>query len=507
MPEDIAKPQRHRRIRRRKPLVLRLSPALWIVFYFVAAFFFWGMRPLWSPDEGRYAEAARGMMQYGSGIVPHLFAKPHLTKPPVTYWAIAAGMELLGRNTWGARLFLAGAFFGTILAVVTLARSWGWSRRNRYLAGGIFCTSALPFAAGNVLTTDMFLTFFMTLGLAAAWRVWTGTRHPEVWRGVFWLSFAMAFLTKGPPGWLSLLGLALFWFLRPSGARGSLWSWRWFVAFLMVSASWYAALMIRDATLVEYFLKDEVLDRVLTDDHGRENPPWIYSYILLGGVFPWVFLWPAFFRRAWGSIRGGYRQMGSPELFSVLWFGTSLLVFCISKSRMPLYVLPLFVPLAIWFGKLLPASGVWRWAAHNATHRKVLKFAAGAWIVILMVSRLVPEWGAPERTHLRFTRELERWAEGTPDREHFFARERPISALIPFYLDAEVFALHIGWGDLTDWVLEHQDPGTRAVFIIENDDSGDVPEFATNWEVLAADHKYLAIGMRPNRLEELRSLP
>ena len=43
---------------------------------------------LLEPDEGRYAQIAREMLQRGEWIVPHLQGEPYLDKPPLFYWLV-----------------------------------------------------------------------------------------------------------------------------------------------------------------------------------------------------------------------------------------------------------------------------------------------------------------------------------------------------------------------------------------------------------------------------------
>ena len=73
---------------------------------------FQGVRPLWEPDEGRYTAVAMEMLRQGDWLKPQLHREqPHWTKPPLTYWVIAASVSFLGRNEFAARLVSSLSFF------------------------------------------------------------------------------------------------------------------------------------------------------------------------------------------------------------------------------------------------------------------------------------------------------------------------------------------------------------------------------------------------------------
>ena len=71
-------------------------PALTLFAFFILL----GNRPLNEPDEGRYSEVAREMIETGNWLVPHFWYLPHLDKPPLTYWLVAVSMKIFGQNEW-----------------------------------------------------------------------------------------------------------------------------------------------------------------------------------------------------------------------------------------------------------------------------------------------------------------------------------------------------------------------------------------------------------------------
>jgi 4-amino-4-deoxy-L-arabinose transferase-like glycosyltransferase len=63
-----------------------------------------GVRPLFRPDEDRYAEIPREMLASGDWVVPHLNGIPYLEKPALGYWLGAISIRAFGHNPFAVRL-------------------------------------------------------------------------------------------------------------------------------------------------------------------------------------------------------------------------------------------------------------------------------------------------------------------------------------------------------------------------------------------------------------------
>jgi len=148
------------------------QPAWWLVaLLVVVAFAFQGTRAIFEPDEGRYTATAINMLESGDWLVPTLDGeRPHLTKPPMVYWAIAASIGAFGYNEWAARLPGALAFVGTGLLLFGLGRRFCPSRP--YLPAVTWALSLAPMAGANVVSTDVLLMFFETAAMYAFVEAW-----------------------------------------------------------------------------------------------------------------------------------------------------------------------------------------------------------------------------------------------------------------------------------------------------------------------------------------------
>lgn len=74
------------------PSIPRSKATIWLVILALTiGFGLLGSRPLWEPDEGRYANVALVMLESGNWVDPMRNQDiEHWTKPPMTYWAPAS---------------------------------------------------------------------------------------------------------------------------------------------------------------------------------------------------------------------------------------------------------------------------------------------------------------------------------------------------------------------------------------------------------------------------------
>ncbi len=328
---------------------------LWLVALLcLMAFAFQGTRGLWEPDEGRYSSGGIHMERSGNWLIPTVDGEtPHLTKPPMTYWALAASFAALGDNEWAARLPGALAYVGTGLFVFGLGRRL--CPRRPWLPAVVWGLSFAPVIAANVVSTDPLLVLFETAAMYAFVEAWS--RDPAAarpWYVWMWFAWGLAFMTKGPPGMLPLLAMTLMLAVHDRSRLRAMYRPAGLALFLVVGFGWFGIVVAQQPDRLGYFLGYEVYDRVFTSAHDR-NSQWygafkVYLPVLLAGALPWIVLATI----AGGGPLAGYRalrdRLGTRDrqwLLLCYWLLLPLAVFFLARSRLQLYVLPLFVPMAL----------------------------------------------------------------------------------------------------------------------------------------------------------------
>jgi 4-amino-4-deoxy-L-arabinose transferase len=321
---------------------------------------------LYEPDEGRYTAVAMEMLRQGNWLEPHLHREqPHWTKPPLTYWVIAASVSFLGRNEFAARLVSSLSFLFTTYLVYLLGHLF--LERRAWLASLVYASFLLTSVASNIITTDGLLTLWETAAICAyAYASWGKNRVAAPrWVLVMWGALGLAFLTKGPPGLLPLTAIIAhrLWPGSDTGYPRLRWLPGLFIM-IGIGLSWFILVIALRPELGRYFIVNEIYGRVVTGEHGR-NSEWykaivIYLPVLILGTLPWTF-WLA--RYVYSSGRTFLQSRQDPmarnqaqDLFLLLWLFCPLFIFVVSSSRLPLYLLPLFVPMSLLAARGLEAS-------------------------------------------------------------------------------------------------------------------------------------------------------
>lgn len=354
-------------------------------------FLFLGAPPLANPDEGRYAEIPREMVETGDWLTPRLNGVAYFEKPPLTYWGVALVQVLLGPGEGALRaipvLFSLGGIGLTYLATRRI-----FGRVAGVLAATVLGTSIFYFALSRILLLDMAVSVFVSATLFCfilGVRESRPTRRRALFHGLY-LSAALATLSKGLmgvllPGAVMFLWLLIFnqWRrLRPLYLPGGV------GLFLLIAAPWHLLAAQRNPTWAHFYFVHEHWERFTTTVHARAQPWWYFAPVVLGGLFPWTGFLPGAFQAILG--RWGQRREKADAWFFALWAGFMILFFSASQSKLPPYVLPAFPPLAVLIGAGL--AGRTSGAPTGGVRGGIAVFGAvgGALAVALIVVALRP---------------------------------------------------------------------------------------------------------------------
>jgi 4-amino-4-deoxy-L-arabinose transferase len=305
-------------------------------------------------SEARYAEIGREMLTGGDWLHPRLLGIQHFHKPPLTYWLTAAGLGLFGGSAAAVRVLPVLAVLAQVALVYGLALLiFARDRRRALAAAVVYGTLPVVLISALNVTTDAYLA---TLELLAAYAFvryhYTPSGRPAArWLYLGWVALGLGFLTKGPVAAV-LPVMALISLHLTQGSPRRPWSAHHLLAgalFVLVGLSWYLVLVADNPEFVRYFLFKQTVQRFANAaTFNRSKPWWFYLVLAPVGALPWsAALITELVRTGWRGLGRRWQQL------LLWWVLVPLLFFSLSKSKLLLYVLPVFPGVALLTVELL----------------------------------------------------------------------------------------------------------------------------------------------------------
>ncbi len=312
-----------------------------------------GQVPLVDASEGFHVAIAQEMALRGDWITPHFDGVRYFDKPPLLYWLMAAGFQLVGRSEWSARFWVALAVVGTAMLAAWLGTRL-CSERLGLIAGLSVAANVEVFLFGRLAKPDLLFVFFVLLaftGLIVAYQ--SASRRALL---VAYASLGAAVMTKDFLGAVGPLAVfALFLFLTRESFNTAPWvPWAGVALLVLLAVPWHLAMEWRNPGFLWYTVMDNhVLSLAGLRTFPDEDVP-LTAAEFLGvtaiGFFPWSLALPWAFLR---SLRPPWR---SPEdriwLILALWAAGFLAFFALSPFKLPHHGLPAFPALALLAAKV-----------------------------------------------------------------------------------------------------------------------------------------------------------
>ena len=312
---------------------------------FLLYFVFLGNYALMEPDEGRYAEIPREMIETGDYLTPRLNYVHYFEKPPMHYWLSALSFNLFGQNEFAARFPTALlAVIGAIAIAILASEFIGFT--GAVVTYVVTVTSLLYYAIGSITITDMPLSAFMTISLVAYFIA--HKRESRLWYLVFYVALALGVLTKGLIA-IVLPGGIIFFYILLTRQWKLLYKSFYIpgiVLFFAITLAYFYPVCVANPDFFYFFFIREHFLRYTTTIHARYQPFWYYFPMIPAAIVPWTGFLPSIFSRE--GLRGE-RNEDKRHLFvySCLWFSVILFFFSFSNSKLIPYIVPCIPPLAL----------------------------------------------------------------------------------------------------------------------------------------------------------------
>lgn len=309
-----------------------------------------GSHGLWIPDETRYAQISQGMLLSGDWVSPHFMGLRYFEKPVAGYWMIALSQAVFGNNLFGVRFVSALSTGLSVMLCYLIARRLWNEPRKSFACALLYMSFTVVAGQAGYANLDPQFTFWVNLSLVALWFALDSVSRGR--RLIGWallgLACGMGFLTKGFLAWLLPVLIALPWMI---------WQRRWrdllrygavaIAVAIAVSLPWALAVHAQEPDYWRFFFWHEHIRRFAGDDAQHDGPWWFYLPMLVAFSLPWAALLPSALKQAWQTR--GQANIG----FLLLWLLMPMLFFSLSNGKLPTYILPCLLPLALLLGNAL----------------------------------------------------------------------------------------------------------------------------------------------------------
>jgi len=302
---------------------------------------------LWIPDETRYAQIGQDMLHSGNWVAPHFMGLRYFEKPIAGYWMIAIGQAVFGDNLFGVRIASALSTGLSVWLVWLIAGRLWRDPRKRFASTLIYMSFGLVAGQAGYANLDPQFTFWVNLSLVAVWFVFdSSTRRARLcaW-AVLGLACGMGFMTKGFLAWLLPVLIAVPYALWQRRIKEVLsYGPLAILVAVAICLPWALAIHHQEPDFWQFFFWNEHIRRFSAADAQHTQPWWFYLPILLAASLPWAALLP-------NTLIDACKQRREPVTgFLLLWLLLPLAIFSLSKGKLPTYIMPCLLPLALLMG-------------------------------------------------------------------------------------------------------------------------------------------------------------
>jgi len=308
---------------------------------------FLGARPLFIPDEVRYGEIAREMLNSGNWIVPRLDGLLYFEKPPLGYWLNALSLHVLGENPFAVRFASALAAGVSAFTVYVLTRCLFRNRFTSLFAVFVFLTIFEVQGIATFSVLDSIFSAFLNAGIAVfVLGTDASAGRRKICHICAGLLLGMAFLTKGFLAFVLPFLILVPWLLyRKQYALLFRHTWITVGAAVLIILPWSIAIHRQQPDFWHYFFWVEHIQRFAGEHPQHEES---FDYFLRFAplvTLPWFLMAPA---AAAGLIERSKETTYPPAVpLLLLWTILPLVFFSVASGKLITYILPCMVPFAV----------------------------------------------------------------------------------------------------------------------------------------------------------------
>ncbi|MGB0523797.1 MAG: ArnT family glycosyltransferase [Flammeovirgaceae bacterium] len=341
-------------------------------------------------DEAKNATCAWEMYDKGDFIVPTFNDELRTDKPPLHYYFMSVAYALFGSNEFAARFF--SAIFGLLTVAITYFASRKLLDKDTAVYAALVLAASLQVAVQfHLAVPDPYLIFFVTATLFCFLLFDQG--HGQKWLWLFYVSIALAVLSKGPVA-IALPGVIVLAYIFISKTFSwkkifSILDLRGIALFLAIALPWYIAVHVQsDGEWTYGFFFKHNMQRFTNTMEGHGGFFLMPLIFILSGTLPFSVFAPQAFVHGWKDRE---QRLLLLALLTVVTFAT---FFAISRTKLPSYTSPSLPFMAILLGYFLKK------VIHRETKFQWHGISFGLFVLIALGFPLGIYFGLPQEKSL-----------------------------------------------------------------------------------------------------------
>lgn len=315
--------------------------------------------PLFDLDEGAFSSATLEMLQRHDFITTYMGGELRFDKPILIYWLQALSVSTFGLNEFALRL--PSTLCATAWALATYFFVRDYLSRSKAITAVVFMASSFIFSIiARAATADALLNACICLALLDGYRffnlyknqptgftVVSSLTQPTVLRAYAWVGLGV--LAKGPIAiFIPLATLALYAVITKEKATLAklIFNPIGWVLCLALFLPWYILEYIdQGQAFIDGFFIKHNLSRFSNTMEGHGGNPWYYMPISLLIFLPASGIFILLLKQ-WQRPQ----QFDHLDIFCWIWFLLVFVLFSLSKTQLPHYLLygatPIFILMA-----------------------------------------------------------------------------------------------------------------------------------------------------------------
>lgn len=333
------------------------------------------------PDEKRYIQSTKEMVESGDYITPRYHGKLRFQKPILFYWLVILSYKIFGIGIFGTRFPSITAALLNVILVYLIGRDL-FGKKAGIFSALVLSTSEVYFMYSRFGTPDMTFLLFITASIYLFLRAYRGGIKGNFRYLYMYVPMGLAMLTKGPLGFIyPMFTICLFLiFKKEWSAFKEIKFPLGILLFAAVSAPWFIIMvLLHGGEYLENVWTMEIIKKVKYFSSG-ENANLAVHYLktalyYIGMVFarylPWSILLPASLvsiqsissertKKEWrftpleiSKTQNEKAKSLTGFAFIATWFFAVFISLILIWSKESYYVLGLSIPLALFMGQYL----------------------------------------------------------------------------------------------------------------------------------------------------------